>query len=404
MAEDSQRASPLRITDVEIFDCNFFAVTFWFLAFIFPLPVSSSRRYHIGMKKFASLSGNILSTGSHSCCSLLLALILFLPISVSAAGKAPPPDGTQYVSKEKLIGLLSKETGLPVDELRSIMKPATFVPGIIKKMTTPWEAQPYAKYRPLFVKKRMHNKGRAYLKTHTALLASIEKKYQVEAAVIAAILGIETRFGAAHGKNPILDSLYTLSTGYPRRARFFRAQLGAIIKISRQDQLKLNELKGSYAGAFGSIQFIPTSFRDYAVDEDGDSIRDVFASHPDIFGSVANYFQKHGWQYGRPSAHWLPVNAKLTAKWRKRADGKLKHWVTLADLRQTMPGIFSHISAPWRDDDKVSIIKMETKHGKQLALVHYNFYVIMRYNPSFNYAMAVTEIASMLERNTFAID
>jgi membrane-bound lytic murein transglycosylase B len=357
------------------------------------------------MKTFDSLPGDIHSICRHSWFSLLLcAVVLTLPVSALAAGKAPPPDGTQYVSKEKLIGLLSKETGLPSDELRSIMKPATFVPAIIKKMTTPWEARPYAQYRPLFVKKRMHNKGRAYLKKHDSLFASIEKKYQVEAAVITAILGIETRFGAAHGKNPILDSLYTLSTGYPRRAKFFRAQLGAIIKISRQDKFKLKELKGSYAGAFGSIQFIPTSFRDYAVDEDGDSIRDVFESYPDIFGSVANYFQKHGWQYGRPSAHWLPVDAKLTAKWRKRADGKLKHWVTLADLRQSMPDVFSHISAPWRDDDKVSIIEMETKQGRQLALVHYNFYVIMRYNPSFNYAMAVTEIASMLERHTFAVD
>jgi len=358
------------------------------------------------MKDSDSLTGNIHRICRHLCCSLLLSftIALALPVSALAAGKAPPPDGRQYVSKEKLIGLLSKETGLPAEELRSIMKPATFVPAIIKKMTTPWEAQPYVKYRPLFVKKRMHDKGRAYLKKHDSLFTSIEKKYQVEAAVIAAILGIETRFGVAHGKNPILDSLYTLSTGYPRRAKFFRAQLGAIIKISRQDQLKLNELKGSYAGAFGSIQFIPTSFRDYAVDEDGDSIRDVFKSYPDIFGSVANYFQKHGWQYGRPSAHWLPVDAKLTAKWRKRADGRLKHWVTLADLKQSMPDVFSRIAAPWRDNDKVSIIEMETKEGRQLALVHYNFYVIMRYNPSFNYAMAVTEIASMLEKSTFNID
>ena len=358
------------------------------------------------MKDSDSLTGNIHRICRHLCCSLLLlfTIALALPVSALAASKAPPPDGRQYVSKEKLIGLLSKETGLPAEELRSIMKPATFVPAIIKKMTTPWEAQPYVKYRPLFVKKRMHDKGRAYLKKHDSLFTSIEKKYQVEAAVIAAILGIETRFGVAHGKNPILDSLYTLSTGYPRRAKFFRAQLGAIIKISRQDQLKLNELKGSYAGAFGSIQFIPTSFRDYAVDEDGDSIRDVFKSYPDIFGSVANYFQKHGWQYGRPSAHWLPVDAKLTAKWRKRADGRLKHWVTLADLKQSMPDVFSRIAAPWRDNDKVSIIEMETKEGRQLALVHYNFYVIMRYNPSFNYAMAVTEIASMLEKSTFNVD
>jgi membrane-bound lytic murein transglycosylase B len=351
------------------------------------------------------MQGNIRNIYRHSWFSMLLAFVLVLPISVvSAAGKAPPPDGTQYVSKEKLISLLSKETGLSAGELRSIMKPATFVPEIIKKMTTPWEARPYAKYRPLFIKESMKNKGRVYLKKHDSLFARIEKKYQVDAVVIAAILGVETRFGNAHGKNPVLDSLYTLSTGYPRRANFFRQQLGAIIKISRQDKLKLKDLRGSYAGAFGSIQFIPTSFRDYAVDEDEDGIRDVFKSYPDIIGSVANYFHKHGWQHGRPSAYWLPVDVEITPIWRKRASGKLKHWVTLADLRLSMPAVFSDIPAPWRDNDKVSIIEMKTKQGKQLALVHYNFHVIMRYNPSFNYAMAVTEVASMLERKTFAVD
>jgi membrane-bound lytic murein transglycosylase B len=346
------------------------------------------------------------SLPGHLWFSMLFLIIctLALPISVLAASKVQIPDGTQYVSKEKLIGLLSKETGLSPDELRSIMKPATFVPEIIKKMTTPWEARPYAKYRPLFVKISMQDKGRAYIKQHNSVFVDIEKKYQVDAVVIAAILGIETRFGDAQGKNPILDSLYTLSTGYPRRANFFRRQLGAIILISRQNKLKLQKLKGSYAGAFGSIQFIPTSFRDYAVDEDGDGIRDVFKSYPDIIGSIANYFHKHGWQYRRPSAYWLPVDAKITPEWRKRASGKLKYWVTLADLRQSMPAVFSDIPAPWRDNDKVSIIEMETKQGRQLALVHYNFHVIMRYNPSFNYAMAVTEVASLLERRTFAVD
>ena len=255
------------------------------------------------MKTSDSLLDNISSIFRHSWFSILFTLILVLPITALEADKAPPPDGTQYVSKEELIGLLNKETGLPIDELRSIMKPATFSPEIIKKMTTPWEASPYATYRPLFIKKSMQDKGRAYLMKHASLFADMEKKYQVDAVIIAAILGIETRFGVAHGKNPILDSLYTLSTGYPRRADFFRQQLGAIIEISRIDKLKLEDLKGSYAGAFGSIQFIPTSFRDFAVDEDADGVRDVFKSYPDIIGSVANYFHKHGWQHGRPSAY-----------------------------------------------------------------------------------------------------
>ena len=194
-------------------------------------------------------------------------------------------------------------------------------------------------------------------------------------------------------------------SGFPRRAKFFRQQLGAIIQISRQDQLNLSELKGSYAGAFGSIQFIPTSFRDYAVDGDGDGKRDVFHSKQDIIKSVANYFKKHGWQYGRPAAYWLPMRTKLNKAWKKHVtQSRPKQWVTLAELRKEMPETFAGIPLPWLENDKVSLIQMQTAKGKQLALVHHNFKVIMRYNPSFNYAMAVTEIAAMWESGKFAVD
>ncbi|GAV19820.1 membrane-bound lytic murein transglycosylase B [Mariprofundus micogutta] len=329
---------------------------------------------------------------------------MFLAIPQALQAAAKEPDGSQMVSRAELVSLLAKETGISTKELNSIMKSATFKPEIIKRMNTQWEAQPYAKYRPLFIKQSMHDKGKNFRAEHADIFAAAEQKYQVDKAIIAGILGIETRFGESHGKRPILDSLYTLSTGFPRRATFFRKQLGAIIQISRQDKLDLKELKGSYAGAFGSIQFIPTSFRDYAVDEDGDGVRDVFNSKKDIIGSVANYFNKHGWQHGRPVAHWLPKQTRLNKEWRKRDKSRLNHWVTLAELRKAMPKTFNKIPLPWLENDKVSIIEMETSKGKQLALVHFNFRVIMRYNPSFNYAMAVTEIAAMWEKNKFAVD
>jgi len=334
---------------------------------------------------------------------LLLALLISAPQASQAASKAS--DGSQQVSREELVTLLASETGLPANDLTEIIKDAVYKPDIIESMNKQWEAQPYAKYRPLFIKQSMSDKGKAFLKENRSIFASAEQKYQVESAIIAGILGIETRFGESHGSKPILDSLYTLSTGFPRRAKFFRSQLAAIIQISLQDKLKLNELKGSYAGAFGAIQFIPTSFRDFAVDNDGDGIRDVFNSKADIIGSVANYFQKHGWQHGRPVAHWLPPRTKLNKAWKKHIkDSKPKHWVTLAELRREMPKVFNKIPLPWLEDDKVSIIEMQTKKGNQLALVHYNFRVIMSYNPSFNYAMAVTEIAAMWESEKFAVD
>jgi len=333
-------------------------------------------------------------------------IALLLPIQATAAHQKTnkSTEIKQSVSRQNLTRQLADETGIPRADIAAILKQAAFRPDIIRRMNGQWEAQPYVKYRRLFVKPKMQRKGRQYIKQNDADLNRIAEKYQVDAVIIAAILGIETRFGQRYGKRPVLDSLYTLSTGFPRRAGFFRKQLGAIIEISRQDKLNLADLKGSYAGAFGAIQFIPTSFRQYAVDEDGDGIRDVFHSQPDIIASIANYFKQHHWQYHRPSAYWLPVGVKLNRPWKKRVRGKLTHWVRLADLRQSMPKIFNAVPLPWQDNDQVSIIEMKTRHGKQLALVHHNFYVIMRYNPSFNYAMAVTEIAAMLERKTFAVD
>jgi len=331
------------------------------------------------------------------CCFALL-----IPLSSAAATRKP--DGTQQISRSALTKQLASETGMSRNAIAAILKQATFRPDIIRRMNGQWEAQPYSKYRPLFVKPEMQNRGRAYLKQNDAAFRRIAEKYQVDAEIIAAILGIETRFGQRRGKRPVLDSLYTLSTGFPRRADFFRHQLGAIIEISRQDKLNLAKLKGSYAGAFGAIQFIPTSFRQYAVDEDGDGIRDVFHSQADIIASIANYFKQHHWQYHRPAAYWLPASARLNHLWTRRLKGKLKYWVKLAELRKSMPKIFNAVPLPWQDDDQVSIIEMKTGRGRQLALVHHNFYVIMRYNPSFNYAMAVTEIAAMLERKTFAVD
>ncbi len=332
------------------------------------------------------------------CCGLAL----LIPLSSAAAARKP--DGTQYVSRQALARQLAAETGLSRRAIAAILKQATFRPDIVRRMNGQWEAQPYSKYRPLFVKPEMQSTGRAYLKQHDAAFRRIAAKYRVDAEIIAAILGIETRFGQRPGRRPVLDSLYTLSTGFPRRADFFRRQLGAIIEISRQDKLDLAHLKGSYAGAFGAIQFIPTSFRQYAVDEDGDGIRDVFHSPDDIIASIANYFKQHQWQYRRPAAYWLPAGATLNRRWARRAKGKLKHWVKLATLRKSMPKIFNAVPLPWRDDDQVSIITMQTRSGRRLALVHHNFYVIMRYNPSFNYAMAVTEIAALLERKTFAVN
>lgn len=325
-------------------------------------------------------------------------------IAVAGAGAALLPGSLiaatsktiqQLYSKDEVIAKIVKETGLSLAEVSKVMHDVTFIPSIIKRMTTPYESRPYAAYRPLFVNKRLEKMGRQYLKEQKAVFEKVEKKFHVEAEVIAAILGLETKYGRHKGSDRILDSLYTLASGYPRRADFFRRELGEFLLLSREEKLQPTKLLGSYAGAFGTTQFIPSSYRAYAVDADGDGRRNVWESPEDIISSVANYFKKHGWSYGRPSAFWLTYTPAL----KSRADAGFKSWSTLSELRDQLP----KLPAIWNDDDKVAIIEMETSKGKQMALIHYNFYVITRWNRSYNYAMATTEVAAMLGGKTLTV-
>jgi membrane-bound lytic murein transglycosylase B len=316
-----------------------------------------------------------------------LALMLPMPIAALARTVEVP-----VADKSLLISKLADQTGMPRAEIESILADAQFIPSIIDRITTPYESRPYAEYRPLFVTPGMDKAGREYLAEQKTVFSDIERKYQVEAEVIAAILGLETRFGRNKGNDRILDSLYTLASGYPRRSDFFLRELGEFLLLSREEKLDPEKVQGSYAGAFGATQFIPSSFRAYAVDEDGDGKRDVWNSVPDIIGSVANYFHRHGWEHGRPVAFWLHGQKKsYNGKIRARAKAGFNSWTPLADLRQKLP----KLPAIWQDDDKVALIEMQTEHGLRIALIHYNFYVITRWNRSYNYAMATTEVASM---------
>ncbi|RMH59665.1 MAG: lytic murein transglycosylase, partial [Zetaproteobacteria bacterium] len=148
-------------------------------------------------------------------------------------------------------------------------------------------------------------------------------------------------------------------------------------------------LTGSYAGAFGATQFMPSSYRAYAVDADGDGKRDVWHSAADIIASVAHYFHRHGWQHGRPVACWLPWRTSLTL----RAKQGLRAFTSLRSLRSALPDLPDR----WRDTDQVAVIAVVMREGEQrMALVHRNFYVITRWNRSYHYALACSELAARL--------
>ncbi|MDQ6956828.1 MAG: lytic murein transglycosylase B [Mariprofundaceae bacterium] len=295
-------------------------------------------------------------------------------------------------TRQILIDQLVKETGLPRASVAEAISHAVYDESIITRMKTPYESRSYAEYRPLFVHPKLAAKGQHYLAKNAAVFKASEKTYGVQKEIIAAILGMETRYGKHRGKDPVVSSLYTLATGYPRRAKFFRRELGELLLLCKEEGLNPNEFKGSYAGAFGTTQFIPSSYRAYAVDADGDGKRDVWHSPTDIINSVANYFKKHGWDGSRPVAHWIGKESSHKALAAHAKKG-FKGWVKLSDIRHQLP----KLDKRWQDDDKVTLIEMTTKKDKEIALVHYNFYVITRWNRSYNYAMAITELAELMD-------
>jgi len=301
-------------------------------------------------------------------------------------------EAVQSISRLKLANLLKDEFNIPGRIIDEALAEAAFQPSVIERMNRPYEARPYVEYRPLFVHPRLARLGREYLAEHDRIFDEAWRRYGVQKEIIASILGMETHYGRSIGKDRVLDSLFTLATGYPRRADFFRKELGHFLTMCQEESLSPGTPVGSYAGAFGTTQFIPSSFRGYAVDADGDGKRDVWNSPADIIHSVAHYFYKHGWDGDRPVAYWLDeVPTKPALK--KQRELELKQWSDVQNLnRAGLPAL----PAPWKADDKVSLADFDTADGLRTALIHRNFYTITRWNRSSKYAMAATELAEML--------
>lgn len=259
-------------------------------------------------------------------------------------------------------------------------------------MDKQWEAKPYYQYKPLFVTPKVSAKGREMLALHKTLLDRIEKELGVDREVVIAIWGIETRFGTNLGNHYVFQTLNTLFDAYPRRSSFFRKQLIHFILLCRENDLDIHTIKGSYAGAFGQTQFIPSSFREYALSFDGDKRRDVFTSTADILASIANYLRRYHWQLHAPVyfdiGNELRSQELISALYKGR-----KGRVSVAVVNKAQG-----VNLPLPSEGKqVSIVGLEIapeKGGGNRYVAGYpNFHAITAWNHSNRYAMAVTELA-----------
>ncbi|MCX7121212.1 MAG: lytic murein transglycosylase [Gammaproteobacteria bacterium] len=231
---------------------------------------------------------------------------------------------------------------------------------IITSMTQPFEKQPWGYYRNFFLTRERITLGAAYLKDHHDALMTMQKKYGIPASVIAAIIGVETEYGTHLGKFSVLNSLYTLGFYYPPREKFFRNELAQYLILTRDNHLNALKIKGSYAGALGIPQFMPSSYRHFGVAYHSGSSVNLF-KNDDAIASVANYFHKNGWQANQPIAHQL----------------------------------YSREESPNRG---AKLLELPMKNKTQHWEIYKNFNVIMTYNHNVVYAMAVYQLSQAIEK------
>ncbi|HLB56897.1 MAG TPA: lytic murein transglycosylase [Coxiellaceae bacterium] len=233
-------------------------------------------------------------------------------------------------------------------------------PRVISSMTRPFEKQPWTYYRNFFVTPKRVKLGAEYLKDHHAVLMQMQQKYGIPASIITAIIGVETEYGRHLGIYSVLRTLYTLGFYYPPRETFFRKELAQYLILTRDNHLNPSELKGSYAGALGIPQFMPSSYRYFGVAFRGSSVN--LFNQNDAIASVANYFHKNGWLANKPIARKL------------------------------------HSKNQWINKKIGTRLAMPLEHSTQYWETYKNFNVIMTYNHNVVYAMAVYQLSKAIQK------
>jgi membrane-bound lytic murein transglycosylase B len=271
-----------------------------------------------------------------------------------------------------------------------ILRRARPQPAVIGLITRPAETVlPWWQYRANFLTPQRISDGERFWEAHREDLQSVAREQGVAPEYIVAILGCETAYGRVTGKDRVLDSLATLAFDYPPRSDFFRGELLQFLLLTQEQHLDAVKVKGSYTGAMGAPQFMPSSYRHYGVDGDRDRHVDLWGNWRDIFASVANLLKQNGWQTDGPvlaEAQLAPGAAPPTVP-------------RLLDLTQTLEGLAAlgiKTDSALAGTTPAVLISAEQASGPAYRVGFNNFYVISRYNRSARYAMAVDDLAHVL--------
>lgn len=317
-------------------------------------------------------------------------LSLFL-LAYSLSSCASVDSKTWHQNQEAFIQEMVKKHKFPESDLRRWIEAAERQQNVIDAITRPAEKiKPWKDYRAIFMTDDRIQKGAKFWKDNEILLKEVEQRYGVNAEIIVAILGVETRYGRTQGNYRVIDSLSTLAFDYPPRAKFFRQQLEEFFLLAREQNHDPLDLKGSYAGAMGYGQFIPSSYRHFAVDYDEDGFADIWNNPADAIASVANYFKEHRWEMDRMVATRCHIKPEYDVS---VFNNTLKPAYSFEDLQKR--GI--EPIERGMPNEIFSVYKLEGEHGSEFWAGANNFYVITRYNHSHMYALAAFQLSQAIK-------
>ncbi|MDH4331503.1 MAG: lytic murein transglycosylase [Desulfobulbaceae bacterium] len=334
----------------------------------------------------------------------LLLFCVTMPCSPSWAGAGEPlPLAAELVEDGQAIDLsapryqelmqeLVVRHGFSREELDRIFSGVTIKKRVLELMDTQWEAKPYCDYFPRFITPQIIEQGRRLLGEHREVLDRIEKELGVEREIVVAIWGVESKFGEHKGAFSMFQTLNTMFDAYPRRSKFYREQLIEYLLLCRENGVDPLAVTGSYGGAFGQTQFIPSSFRLYAVDFDGDGRRDVWESVPDVLASIANYLHRFGWTFKAPVYREIGKKLKGEKLEKAYAQGR-KGFVSRAEVKK-----IQNVDLPLSPGNQdLTIVGLELRDDTLRYVAGYpNFQAITKWNNSNRYAMVIAELAEKM--------
>ena len=319
--------------------------------------------------------------------ALAILPILLWAQSDEAEGKGPAlrPEVQAFVNRMDAIWGFDP---VEITRLLSTIKPNQ---GVQKAIAAPSTAKPWHEFRPLFVDQSRIDNGVKFWDAHADVLARARAEFGVPEAVIVSIVGIETRYGRFTGGFRTLDALYTLGFDGDNRPEFFRGELEQFLVLAREQRWDPATITGSFAGALGLPQFMPSSYRRYAIDFNGDGVIDLWNTPADAIGSVASYLRQFGWRDGQLVV--APVRLAATDPDALLANG-LRPVITVGEWRSRGVEPMGELPATLN----AALFRLDLLGGAEYWFGFDNFWALLQYNRSRNYAMAVHQLAGELTR------